>query len=274
MMRAAAARNGAMPMRSRRARGFTVVELLACAAVALVLLGLALPTLVGGRRRARIATCAMNLMQIGKAMNGYLDDSGGVYPGGKVAGSGKPGDNVGWYNLLGKRGRWRLTHDPSILDTPAELRPLNKYLSERVLPQVACCPMDRGDSYLAQQHTLFDTVGSSYGYFYRSPTQIQQGTKVVFSGVWAIAGHRYGEVRYPDRKLLLADSIIQINRSANESYNWWHNSAEPLQVNVLFVDGHVDNLERKTGTQAVSPNGPTPAADQQIEALAAGSRYY
>lgn len=56
-----------------RRRGFTLIEILVSIAVIGVLMGLALPALVGSREAARRAACMANLKSMGGAMGMYLN---------------------------------------------------------------------------------------------------------------------------------------------------------------------------------------------------------
>jgi prepilin-type N-terminal cleavage/methylation domain-containing protein/prepilin-type processing-associated H-X9-DG protein len=59
-----------------RRRGFTVVELLVCVAVAAVLIALLLPAVQQAREAARRSVCASNLRQLGTALHAYHDAHG------------------------------------------------------------------------------------------------------------------------------------------------------------------------------------------------------
>jgi prepilin-type processing-associated H-X9-DG protein/prepilin-type N-terminal cleavage/methylation domain-containing protein len=60
-----------------RARAFTLVELLVVLAIIILLTGLLLPGLNQARQRARAASCAGNLRQLGLAIQLYWDDYNG-----------------------------------------------------------------------------------------------------------------------------------------------------------------------------------------------------
>ncbi len=60
---------------SRKARAFTLVELLIVMAIIAVLAALLLPALAGGKAQAHAAGCRSRLRQIGQAMTMYLSDS-------------------------------------------------------------------------------------------------------------------------------------------------------------------------------------------------------
>jgi prepilin-type processing-associated H-X9-DG protein/prepilin-type N-terminal cleavage/methylation domain-containing protein len=64
----------------RRARAFTLVELLVVVAVIAILAALLFPVLAQAREKGRQITCASNLKQLGNAIQMYTQDYGGEYP--------------------------------------------------------------------------------------------------------------------------------------------------------------------------------------------------
>jgi len=66
-------------MRSRR-NGFTLIELLVVIAIISILAGILFPVFAQAREKARGIACISNLMQLGKALQMYLQDYDGTYP--------------------------------------------------------------------------------------------------------------------------------------------------------------------------------------------------
>lgn len=66
-------------MRSRRARGFTLIELVVVIATIAILASLLLPALTRARASAHSAKCKSNLRQLGLGLRMYVDDNAG-YP--------------------------------------------------------------------------------------------------------------------------------------------------------------------------------------------------
>ena len=69
------------PIPPSRRRGFTLIELLVVIAIVGILIGLLLPAVQSARESARRAQCKNNLKQLGLALAGYADTSGGLPPG-------------------------------------------------------------------------------------------------------------------------------------------------------------------------------------------------
>ena len=85
-------------LRTRHARGFTLLELLVAILVVLVLAALLFPALNGFTEAGDRAACAGNLRQIGAAFNLLLTENGGAYP--AYASNPDPGDAGVWYDKL------------------------------------------------------------------------------------------------------------------------------------------------------------------------------
>ena len=97
------------PAFSRRATGFTLVEVLVVIAIIAILASLLLPVLSSAKNKAKGAACLSNLRQWGQAVllyGGDFDDQmprdgmnvGGTY--GTAGSTGNPTDTAAWFNLL------------------------------------------------------------------------------------------------------------------------------------------------------------------------------
>lgn len=66
--------------RSRRAAGFTLVELLVVLSILTVLISILVPTVAAARSRAAATACKSNLRNIGQALRMYLNENKDKYP--------------------------------------------------------------------------------------------------------------------------------------------------------------------------------------------------
>jgi prepilin-type N-terminal cleavage/methylation domain-containing protein/prepilin-type processing-associated H-X9-DG protein len=98
----------------RRARGFTLVELLVVIAVMALLAGLLLPALSRARAEARRAACLSNLGQLSKAVCMYASEHDSQFP--SVAA--RPTINKDLPRLCDVL--WSQTSDPNVFRCPAD----------------------------------------------------------------------------------------------------------------------------------------------------------
>ena len=61
-------------------RGFTLIELLVVIAIIAILAAILFPVFARAREKARQASCASNVRQLGMAYLMYLSDNDGLYP--------------------------------------------------------------------------------------------------------------------------------------------------------------------------------------------------
>jgi prepilin-type N-terminal cleavage/methylation domain-containing protein/prepilin-type processing-associated H-X9-DG protein len=73
-------RRGRAVVRAPRRTAFTLIELLVVVAILALLMSILLPSLSRARAQAQAAKCGANLSSVGKAVHGYLAESGGVFP--------------------------------------------------------------------------------------------------------------------------------------------------------------------------------------------------
>jgi prepilin-type N-terminal cleavage/methylation domain-containing protein/prepilin-type processing-associated H-X9-DG protein len=82
------------PSNARSHRGFTLIEMMACALIILLLIGLLLPAVQTSRESARRAQCRNNLFQLGVALHNY-HDAIHTFPPGYVSAVGPGGVDLG-----------------------------------------------------------------------------------------------------------------------------------------------------------------------------------
>lgn len=205
---------------SQNRAAFTLIELLVVVAIIAILSAMLLPALSKARDKAKQTVCATNLKQIYLAFYLYLQDYEEIFPCAE-----DPVNTNPTYWLWMGRG-WRKLLTPYI----------KKSISSQD-PSVLYCPSDR----TAPQQW----ESTSYGYslsFYHSPEQINQMVNDIrytydVSKIMPSIGQKLSKVRYPDKKVLIAEWLDNHTGGKN---NWWTWSGSR---NYLFVDGHVQFLK-------------------------------
>ena len=238
-------------MRSRREKGFTLVELIVTVSVISVLMSIIIPAIAGVRRQANQVVCMSNMRQLGFAFVCYASDNDGYAVGACDAGS-----ETYWW---GQKVEGGIDHTRG---------PLWDYMrSELEKGSVYECPSQRFGTYMLQGKPAGEPDGeewitSTYGYngYYLSPPA---------SG-WGQISHRpwqkLSSIRKPGKVIVFADSLMDwdttgtSSRVTNIAYidppkilsgsgKYWQNNGSPTtcfrhneKSNIVFADLHCEGM--------------------------------
>ena len=207
---------------------FTIIELLVVISIIVLLLAILLPALAGARKSAKKNVCLTNLKMAADAAVQFTKDNRGFFPAQKLDGSA-----LGPYELFGEGAN----------DVATSNRPLNLPLKNAV--EVARCPLDQGSSVTGNATHAWNPTAPGVGSSYWYPPAAAMGIQAI----QPVRGLNVRDIRYPGKKLVTADLVINWSLDADDPINQWHNGRDPLQVSVAFADGHSEFEFRKLETE-------------------------
>ena len=267
----------------RRVRGFTLIELLVVIAIISILASMLLPSLAGGKKRARLIECINNLRQIGIGTQLYTHDFEDKYP---PTGVQEVDANKRPYGPLKNTRRTLGGKDPlpaMLEEVPsAAVRPLARYVAAS---RSFKCADDRGQSILPcqlavkQKPSNFDTIGCSYSYNAGSLTVLSGGgfKKTPDDADVGLAGKPDSWVPAPSLYILVHEPPARIYGCANSPPYWynWHLAGggseftDPRRATgkfvspVVFGDGHAKQTDF-TKALTTDPLFPYEATDEWV----------
>jgi len=216
------------PRRSRRGRGFTLVELLIVVAIVAVLASLALPAFKRSLESAKTVKCLANLKQLGQATLAYNADNQQLLPPAAVQYS------------AGGMTLWYLEIRPYLGATNTSLPTSKQYPYGRNLDVFYCPSVSYDRAYPHTQYACNNNVFINTG---SAPDEMRQTmfirietpAKIVmysenFAGI--------DSPNWPEGGWQLPANVVKSNPDR------WFPHRHGETVNMVFCDGHAQNLPR------------------------------
>jgi prepilin-type N-terminal cleavage/methylation domain-containing protein/prepilin-type processing-associated H-X9-DG protein len=199
---------------SRQVGGFTLIELLCVIAIIGILAALLLPALSQAKLRAKRAACVNNLRQTGLAFHIFANDHRGKLP------MQVPGSDGGSEEFVRAAGQ-------ASGESHFAFRHFQTLSNELVTPAMLICPADTR----SPAHHFSVLNNDNVSYFVNVTAEHGKSTSIL-AGDRNLTNDWVG-----DRGLLPLDA---------NSYLRWTHELHRFKGNVLFADGHVEELNRPT----------------------------
>ena len=205
-------------MRTRRPRGFTLVELLVVLSILMLLMSMLVPLIGKSRELATQTHCASNLKQMYIPFQDYAGQNNGGWP--------SPWANVGndqWPYLISKVLTGVATNS-------------NGRMNRRNSPFAFCPKLMKMGVWWPNGGSL-DAAMTTYSYAWlNGVTPAQQKLPI-----------RLSSIERPSRKVMLMDGCRSLDQpndgipkmNAWADWNYEHHYPHNRQSNVLFCDGHM-----------------------------------
>lgn len=197
-----------------RPAAFTLIELLVVIAIIAILAGLLLPAITRARERGRQIKCTANVKQVASGLLMFAQDNRRRLPNTTTTGGA-----LNYCNIGGKLG----TAANYGGNTPAEQRPLYKYIPDALLFQ---CPSDRGEQ-TANLNNVFEQCGSSYCFPYATQAGIESALNRLITSF-----------TFASKKVIVFEPPFFAGAAATDYRTQWHSSQKASVLG--FLDGHAD----------------------------------
>jgi prepilin-type N-terminal cleavage/methylation domain-containing protein/prepilin-type processing-associated H-X9-DG protein len=230
-------------LHSRRVGGFTLIELLVVMAIIAILAALLLPAISQAKLRAKRTVCVNNLREVGLGFHMFANDHRGKLPMQVPANDGGSQEYAGGYGA----GNFAYLHFQALA-------------TELTAPHILICPADT--RLPAERFPLLQSTNVSY--FVNTIAEHGKSTSVL-AGDRNLISDVLGQ-----RSMLLLDANSPLR---------WTSGQHQYRGNLLFADGHVEQLGQLSLKVAANRNGteqarfalPMPPTDiEKAEVVAVG----
>lgn len=253
---------------ARTRQGFTLIELLVVIAIIGALLAILMPVLATARSVAIGSTCLSNQRQLLIAVTAYATENDGLMPYGPVETNGGVLSGVDDFYIINGMAT-SLISDKFGREVGAGLM-LDQYLQDT--PEVLFCPGSDQDVIAKEQLDRVGTGSAIGGYYYRHGSNTtddllafrNNGTPMDTRIRLDNLGLNRNGV---DATALFMDNNFILPEGSSFTSLFGRSNHERDYVNVVYVDGHAEQRDNRTGRYEVEVVGTNlyAAIDKMVE---------